>query len=281
MNYYVQLPIASGGGGGVSSLNTLTGALVLVAGSGISVTPAGSNITIAATGTGVTSLNSLTGGLTLVGSTNITITPSGNTLSISATQQIPVVTSAPVSPTNGQQWILFTASTGFQPLDVFSAGGSSPFVGGQGEGLYTDPTITLSDAVNVFYDNTQPAISAFYITFDLNTSLIPAVTITGSQPGFGLYVVVNNNSVTLLTVITALNVYVAAHSPSSAHNPFSVVNSANDSVTFGTIFGAYGGPPLSMLSENGPFVYNYDTYALTLQTTTGPVVLATGAQPIP
>lgn len=42
--------ISGGGGGGVTSLNTLTGDLVLVAGTGISVTPSGSNITIATTG---------------------------------------------------------------------------------------------------------------------------------------------------------------------------------------------------------------------------------------
>ena len=41
---------SSAGGGGVTSLNALTGAVTLVAGSGISVTPAGSNITIASAG---------------------------------------------------------------------------------------------------------------------------------------------------------------------------------------------------------------------------------------
>ena len=41
-----------GGGGGVTSLNSLTGVLNLVAGTGISVTPSGSNITIASTGGG-------------------------------------------------------------------------------------------------------------------------------------------------------------------------------------------------------------------------------------
>jgi trimeric autotransporter adhesin len=43
---------SGGGGGGVTSLNTLTGALTLVAGTGISITPSGSNITIAATNSG-------------------------------------------------------------------------------------------------------------------------------------------------------------------------------------------------------------------------------------
>lgn len=44
-------PNSGGGGSGVSSLNGLTGALNLVAGSNITITPLGSNITIAATGT--------------------------------------------------------------------------------------------------------------------------------------------------------------------------------------------------------------------------------------
>jgi fibronectin-binding autotransporter adhesin len=43
---------AGGGGGGVSSINGQTGTVTLVAGTGISVTPAGGNITIAATGGG-------------------------------------------------------------------------------------------------------------------------------------------------------------------------------------------------------------------------------------
>ena len=47
-----NLSWAAGGGSAVSSLNSLTGALTIVAGSGITVTPSGSNITITATSTG-------------------------------------------------------------------------------------------------------------------------------------------------------------------------------------------------------------------------------------
>jgi hypothetical protein len=45
-----EWPPGIAGGAGVTSLNSLTGPLSLVAGSGISITPSGSNITIAATG---------------------------------------------------------------------------------------------------------------------------------------------------------------------------------------------------------------------------------------
>lgn len=51
-DFFLEFPPASsgGGGGGVSSLNALSGALTLIAGSGISITPSGSNITIDAVG---------------------------------------------------------------------------------------------------------------------------------------------------------------------------------------------------------------------------------------
>lgn len=53
MSQYARYFSLSGSGGaGVSSLNSLTGALNLVAGTGITITPSGSNITIAATGVG-------------------------------------------------------------------------------------------------------------------------------------------------------------------------------------------------------------------------------------
>lgn len=49
MAFFLEYPTS--GGGGVTSLNDLTGALTLVAGPGITITPSGANITISATGT--------------------------------------------------------------------------------------------------------------------------------------------------------------------------------------------------------------------------------------
>jgi hypothetical protein len=54
MNNYIDLPEEGGAGGGVSSLNGLSGALTLVAGTGITITPAGSTIEISSTSTGGT-----------------------------------------------------------------------------------------------------------------------------------------------------------------------------------------------------------------------------------
>lgn len=61
-NFFSSFPSASGGGGGsgVSSLNTQTGALTLVAGSNITITPGSGTLTIASTGGGgggITSIN--------------------------------------------------------------------------------------------------------------------------------------------------------------------------------------------------------------------------------
>lgn len=58
------------GGSGVVSLNTLVGALTLVAGTGITITPSGTDITIASTGGGAESINGLSDGTT-VGTQNV------------------------------------------------------------------------------------------------------------------------------------------------------------------------------------------------------------------
>jgi hypothetical protein len=69
--------------GNVTSLNALTGALALLAGAGISVSPSGSGITLGSTG--VLSLNALVGALSLLGGAGITVTPSGSGITLDST----------------------------------------------------------------------------------------------------------------------------------------------------------------------------------------------------
>ena len=68
----------SGGGGGVTSINALTGAVTLAAGTGITLTPSGNTITIAATGGG--------GGVSAVTASAPLASSGGATPNISITQ---------------------------------------------------------------------------------------------------------------------------------------------------------------------------------------------------
>ncbi len=71
---YIYNPTGSGGGGGVTTLNSLSGALNLVGSGGITITPSGSNITISGSGTPdlsqVLSAGASTGGSAILPSTS-------------------------------------------------------------------------------------------------------------------------------------------------------------------------------------------------------------------
>jgi hypothetical protein len=146
--------LGGGGGSGVTSLNSLTGALTLTPGSGISITPSGSSIQIAYTGGGgsgitsvthdaslagagtggsplaiangqvVRSLNGLRDAVTLSAGSNVTITPSGQTLTIAAS-----------GGGGGGLTLPFTGSASAPGAGVFSIQNSaSTGVGVQGTG---------------------------------------------------------------------------------------------------------------------------------------------------
>src|ERR1700761_3011499 len=103
----------SGSGGGVTSLNTLTGALTLAAGSGISITPSGNTLTITNTGGGGGGVSSVglvdsTGLFTITGSP---VTSSGNlTLSAFASQTAKTFLAAPNGSSGAPSFRLILAS---------------------------------------------------------------------------------------------------------------------------------------------------------------------------
>jgi len=83
----------SSGGGGVSSLNTLTGDVALAAGANITITPAGNTLTIAAPGggggSGVTSVNAITGAVTIAGAGATTVSTAGSTVTVTTPSSLP------------------------------------------------------------------------------------------------------------------------------------------------------------------------------------------------
>lgn len=187
--------------GGVSSLNGLTGNLTLVAGAGISVTPAGSNITIAATGgTGtVTSVAALVtnplSGLSLTGSP---ITTSG-TLSLTLAKSS--------STTNGylssNDWNIFNNKLSASTFNYITNPDAE--VDTSGWNLYNNAGRTVAASV-VAQDITWTAVSAGNAGNDINISYIFHPTQSYLTP--------------LVTVVSSTSITVAWYNgPTLANNP--------------------------------------------------------------
>lgn len=159
-----QFP-APGAAAGVASLNSITGAVTLAAGSGVSVTPAGGIITIAATGGG--------------------------------SVEFPIVSSDPGSPTSGQAWVLATAYV--DPTAVTDTG---DWFGG-GILVAISPYVN-GDAVDLFgADFELKQLTKFFLTVDDGFSVAQSSIAGSGNPG--LQVTYNPGAGTLSGLITALN----------------------------------------------------------------------------
>ena len=175
---YINIPGDSGSGGGVSSLNSLTGALTLVAGSGITVTPSGLNLTIAATGGGsgtvtsvsVVSANGLAGtvatstttpAITL--STTITGILKGNGTAISAATAGTdyVIPSGSITGTAGN--ITATSNGTLTTLTALSLP-YSQITGTPTSLVFSDSLVNTSGTVTLVNDSASPGASKYYGT---------------------------------------------------------------------------------------------------------------------
>lgn len=118
-------------GSGVESLNGLIGALTLLAGANITITPSGDTLTIAATtgAGGVSSLNGETGALSLLAGANISISVSGPNITIAVTGlSIPNFADAEAVTFTGTSFTLAYTPSPASSLILFKVpSGSNPF----------------------------------------------------------------------------------------------------------------------------------------------------------
>lgn len=174
-NTWIELPV-EGGGTGVTSLNSETGAINIVAGTGISVTPVGQNITIANTQTD-TGITQLTGDVTAgpgSGSQVATIANSAVTNAKLANMAAHTYkgnntgsTAAPIDVTSTQLTAdlnLFTTS--LQGLVPASGGGTTNFL--RADGTFAAP----SGGGGIGGSGTTGAIPKFTASTTLGNSIM-------------------------------------------------------------------------------------------------------------
>ena len=102
--------VSSSGASGVASLNTLSGALNIVAETGIGVAVSGSSIQI--TNSGVVSLNSLTGAVAITAGSGISISVVGSNVQVTNTSTGPTFSTSGQGGFIGPGYMLETALTG-------------------------------------------------------------------------------------------------------------------------------------------------------------------------
>lgn len=138
---YVDIP-SGGSGSGVSSLNGLTGALTLVAGANITITPGAGTLTISSTGGGgITSINAdTTAAQTLTTSTAGTDFAITNPGSGSHVFNLPTASATNRGALSSANWSTFNAKFDLPSLTAGSV-------------LFSDGTTIAQDNTNFFWDD--------------------------------------------------------------------------------------------------------------------------------
>jgi hypothetical protein len=176
--YVVPGAAPCAGGGGVTTLNSLTGGINLTSVSGsIIIAPLGNDIDF--TAGGVTSLNTLNGNLNLISSdASVTITPSGTDIDLTATVPTPSLPTAYFDPTTAISSLTSTLQTIFSiPFTITTAG-----------------SILCNSKLSLFNAGVVVGVVATIIQIDTGTGVIilnPATvtTIAGSS-----FIAITNNA---------------------------------------------------------------------------------------
>lgn len=207
-NNYIDLPQSGGSGSGVSSLNSLTGALSLVAGSGITITPSGTNITIAATGGGSGTVTSVglvdsTGLFTV---TNSPVTTSGNlTLSALASQTANTFLAAPNGSSGAPAFRAILAAD-VPTLNQNTTGTAANITASSNSTLTTLSVLSLpgsqvSGNIAGNAANISATTNATLVT--LSSLSLPGAQVTGNIAGNAANITASSNST--LTTLSALS----------------------------------------------------------------------------
>ena len=231
-----------GGGGAVSSLNSLTGALTIVAGSGITVTPSGPNITIAATGGG--------GGVSSVGLslpsiftvTNSPVTSSGTLTATLNTQSANTVFAGPTTGSAASPTFRALVAADIPSLSATYLALSGGTISGSVAVTGTISASNFSGSSSGTNTGDQTNITGNAATVTTNANLTGVVTSVGNNTSIA------NGAITNAMLATSYNVDLFTLSGTDITNKFVTLSSAPD-IAVDTILTVIDGPMQSYGSD--------------------------------
>jgi hypothetical protein len=205
------VPYTAGAAAGVDSINSLSGAITLTAGTNISLYTSGNTIVIGVSGStggssisgGVTTLNSLSGAVTLTAGTNISLYTSGNSIVIGV--------SGSTGGTSGGVTTLNTLSGA-----ITLVAGSNISIGRSGNNIRIESTVSGTYGGVILSSNTVTAESidtdSVYLSsiggvkFQGNVVSASALFIPGSQQSVISGITLQNSVMTLSSITAATSV---------------------------------------------------------------------------
>lgn len=199
------VPYTAGAAAGVDSINSLSGAITLTAGTNISLYTSGNSIVIGVSGStggsssgGVTTLNSLSGAITLTAGANISLYTSGNSIVIGVSGSTGGGSSGGVTSLNTLSGVL-TLSAGTN-ISLFTSG-SNIIVRSTISGTYGGVILSSNIVTAYAIDTDSDYLSSIGgVKFQGNQLSASAVFIPGTQPSIISGVRLEDRAITLSSI---------------------------------------------------------------------------------
>jgi len=245
------VPYASGGvSAGVASVNSLSGAITLTAGTNISLYTSGNSIVIGVSGStggssssGVTTLNSLSGAITLTAGANISLYTSGNSIVIGVSGSTGGSSSGGVTSLNTLSGVL-TLSAGTN-ISLFTSG-SNIIIRSTISGTYGGVILSSNTVSAYAIDTDSDYLSTVGgVKFQGNQLSASAVFIPGTQQSVISGITLENRTITLSSItatdgISTSNFTVTGGITISGNSVNSIVSTVNGLAGPVTISGGTG-----------------------------------------